>query len=145
LQIEELKSVTTTYPRNLAALEEIVADTARQFAAFGIDDSLRDTVDLAIEELFVNMVKYNRGAAHDIALDIHPIDNGVEVSLTDFDVDRFDPSQPVTVDIDAPLAEREPRGLGLYLIHKMVDSIQYEYRNRQSRITITKRVEHADV
>ncbi len=53
--------MTTMYPRNLNALDQIVADTARQFTELGIADSLRDTVDLAIEELFVNMVKYNRG------------------------------------------------------------------------------------
>jgi len=141
----EPRAVATTYPRSLDALQLIVADTEQQFVELGIDASLRGTVDLAIEELFVNMVKYNRGAVHDIALEIRPIDDGVEVSLTDFDVDRFDPSQPVSVDINAPLGEREPGGLGLYLIHKMVDSIQYEYRNRHSKITITKRVEHTDV
>ncbi len=135
----------TTYPRSIDALELIVADTSRCFHEKGIDASLRGTIDLAIEELFVNMVKYNQGAVHKIVIDIRPIDGGVEVSLTDFDVDRFDPSQPRPVDIDAPLAEREGGGLGLYLIHKMVDSIQYEYRNRQSRITITKRVEDANV
>ena len=137
--------MTTTYPRSLDALERIVADTARSFSEFGIDSSLLGTVDLVIEELFVNMVKYNRGASRDIALDIRQIDHGVEVSLTDFDVDRFDPSMPVEVDVDAPLAERQGGGLGLYLIHKLVDSIQYEYRDRQSKVTITKRTGPADV
>jgi len=126
-------------------LERIVADTARGFAEYGIDSSLRGTVDLAIEELFVNMVKYNAGSNQDIALEIRPIENGVEVSLTDFDVERFDPSRPVSVDINAPVAEREAGGLGLYLIHKMVDSIQYEYRDRRSKVTISKRVEAANV
>jgi anti-sigma regulatory factor (Ser/Thr protein kinase) len=137
--------VKTSYPRNIDALDTIVADTACSFAKYGIDASLRATVDLVIEELFVNMVKYNQEATQDIALEIRPIENGVEVSLTDFDVDRFDPSQPVSVDINAPLAERESGGLGLYLIHKMVDSIQYEYCDRQSRVTITKRVEATHV
>ena len=137
--------MTTTYPRSLDSLERIVADTARSFSEHGIDASLLHTVDLVIEELFVNMVKYNRDTNREIALDIGRIDDGVEVSLTDFDVERFDPSRPVEVDIDAPLAEREAGGLGLYLIHKMVDSIKYEYRNRQSKVTITKTVSPADV
>ena len=41
----------------------------------------------------------------------------------------------IHVDTDAPLGERTPGGLGLYLVLKMVDSIHYEYRNRQSKIT----------
>ncbi|MFV8819672.1 ATP-binding protein [Haliea sp. E17] len=137
--------MTTSYPRSLDSLESIVADTARSFTENGIDASLLHTVDLVIEELFVNMVKYNRGATRDIALDIRQIDSGVEVSLTDFDVERFDPSQPVEVDIYAPATERDAGGLGLYLIHKMVDSIKYEYYDRQSKVTITKRVCPADV
>ena len=64
-----------------------------------------------------------------------PHDHGVEVSLTDYDVERFDPREVAPVDVDAPLDDRAPGGLGLYLVLKMVDSIHYEYRNRQSKIT----------
>ena len=64
-----------------------------------------------------------------------PHDYGIEVSLTDYDVERFDPTGAGRVDVEAPLEERTPGGLGLYLVLKMVDSIHYEYRNRQSKIT----------
>ena len=43
------------------------------------------------------------------------------------------------VDVDSMLDDRTPGGLGLYLVAKMVDSIHYEYRNRTSKITFTKR------
>jgi anti-sigma regulatory factor (Ser/Thr protein kinase) len=52
------------------------------------------------------------------------------------------------VDTDAPLSERTPGGLGLYLVLKMADSIHYEYHNRQSKITFTnclQRGEEQDV
>ena len=71
---------------------------------------------------------------------MRPIDRGVEVSLTDFDVERFDPTRAVEVDIDAPLAERTAGGLGLYLVLKMADSIHYEYHDRMSKITFTNSV-----
>lgn len=128
------------YPRSLSALQDIVADTADFFARHGIDPGLRTAVDLAIEELFVNMVKYNRGTQHEIALEMHAKGRGVEVNITDFDVDRFDPTRAPAVDINAPLAEREPRGLGIYLVLQVVDTIRYEYRNRQSHITFSKGV-----
>jgi anti-sigma regulatory factor (Ser/Thr protein kinase) len=63
------------------------------------------------------------------------VNGGIEVSLTDFDVDRFDPTVRRDIDVDAPLAERTPGGLGVYLVLKMVDSIHYEYHDRQSKIT----------
>jgi anti-sigma regulatory factor (Ser/Thr protein kinase) len=64
-----------------------------------------------------------------------PHEHGVEISLTDFDVERFDPREIGSVDVDAPLEQRTPGGLGLYLVLKMVNSIHYEYRNRTSKIT----------
>lgn len=127
-----------TFKRDLSELQTIVAATDEFFAAHGIDGSIRMHVDLSIEELFVNMVKYNLGTERDIRLQLTPSEDGVEVSLTDYDVDPFDPTHLPEVDIDAPLEKRVPNGLGLYLVSKMVDSIHYQYRNRQSRITFVK-------
>jgi anti-sigma regulatory factor (Ser/Thr protein kinase) len=81
------------------------------------------------------MVTYNTETDEDILIQMNPHEHGVEVSLTDYDVERFDPTGAGPIDVDAPLDERTPGGLGLYLVLKMVDSIYYEYRNRQSTIT----------
>ena len=123
------------FKRSFDELREIVALTDQFFAVEDIDPTLRYVVDLAVEELFVNMVTYNVETDEDILIQMSPHDHGVEVSLTDFDVERFDPTEVGPVDIDATAEVRVPGGLGLYLVLKMVDSIHYEYRNRQSKIT----------
>lgn len=123
------------FKRSFTELSRIVALTEQFFAEEDIDPSLRNVVDLAVEELFVNMVTYNTETSEDILIRMKAHEHGVEVSLTDFDVERFDPREVRPVDVDAPLEERTPGGLGLYLVLKMVDSIHYEYRNRQSKIT----------
>lgn len=128
-----------TLKRSVDELQTIVAATDRFFTDNRIDPSIRVAVDLSIEELFVNMVQYNRGTERDIVLRLQPARDGVEVCLIDYDVEPFDPSRPPAVDVDAPLAEREPHGLGLYLVSKMVDSIHYEYENRESKVTFFKR------
>jgi len=123
------------FKRSFDELREIVALTDRFFADEDIDPKYRYVVDLAVEELFVNMVTYNVETNQDILIQMSPHEHGVEVSLTDFDVERFDPREVKPVDIDSPVEARAPGGLGLYLVLKMVDSIHYEYRNRQSKIT----------
>lgn len=128
------------YSRNFDQLQEIVKDTEQFFEANHIDDSLRMKVDLSLEELFVNMVNYNTETDQDILVEMRSIDGGIEVSLTDFDVERFDPTLTPDVDIDAPLSERSPGGLGLYLVLKMADSINYQYNGRKSKITFTNSV-----
>lgn len=126
--------------RSFDELVNIVAATESFFAQEEIDPVLRTPVDLCIEELFVNMVNYNTTSQRDIILSMEPIPDGIEISLTDFDVERFDPTVARDVDIDAPLAERTPGGLGVYLVLKMVDSIHYEYHDRESKITFQIKV-----
>ncbi len=123
------------FGRSLDELANIVAFTGRFFESGAADRSLKNVVDLCVEELFVNMLRYNRESVADILIEIGPQDSGVRVSLTDFDVERFDPHDAPPVDVDAPLAEREPGGLGLYLVMKMANAVHYEYRDRVSKIT----------
>ena len=123
------------FKRSFDELKEIVALTDRYFSENDIDPSLRYVTDLAVEELFVNMVTYNVESDEDILIQMYPHEHGIEVSLTDFNVERFDPTDVRPVDISGAAEVRVPGGLGLYLVLKMVDSIHYEYRNRQSKIT----------
>lgn len=129
------------YKRNFDEIQNIVADTERFFTEENINPSLRLKVDLSIEELFVNMVTYDTETDHNILIEMLPIENGIEVSLTDFGVEPFDPTQPRDVDIDAPLNERNAGGLGLYLVLKMADSITYHYHDRTSTIIFRNCVE----
>lgn len=124
-----------TFNRSLEELKRIVAFTDRVFAREKIDSSMRYVVDLCVEELFVNMITYNTETDADILIEMRSHDRGVEVSLTDFDVDRFDPREIEPVNVSAPIEQRTPGGLGLYLVLKMASSIHYEYRDRTSKIT----------
>ncbi len=123
------------FKRSFDELKNIVTMTETVFGQQGLPAELRHVVDLATEELFVNMVTYNTESEEDILIQMIPHEHGIEVSLTDYNVKRFDPTGAGRVDVEAPLEERTPGGLGLYLVLKMVDSIHYEYRNRKSKIT----------
>ncbi len=123
------------FGRSLEELRKIVGFTDDFFAQNDIDQSVRYIVDLCVEELFVNMVTYDTETNADILVEMSPHEHGIEVSLTDFGVDRFDPRDAAPVDVNAPLDQRTPGVLGLYLVLKIVNSIHYEYRNRNSKIT----------
>lgn len=123
------------FKRSFDELKNIVAMTHEFFTAHAVDPRKRYVVDLCIEELFVNMVTYDTETNDDIQIELALNGNDVQVTLTDYNVDRFDPRAAGEVDIDAPLEQRTPGGLGLYLVLKMVNSINYEYRDRTSKIT----------
>jgi serine/threonine-protein kinase RsbW len=129
------------FPRSFDSLPAIFTFTAELFARERIDPQLLPVIDFAIEELFTNMVKYGKGSKADIRIEMTGTAGGVEVTLTDYDVDPFDVTKSPDVDIGLPIEQREPGGLGLHLIRKLLDSIEYEYirESRQSRITFRKR------
>ena len=108
------------------------------FETNGIAESVRYPVHFAVEELFTNMVKYNPGNMNTVLLDIGAVDSNVTVTITDYDVDDFDVTKEREVDTESPVEDRPVGGLGLHLIRHMVDTIDYHYENRQSKITFTK-------
>ena len=129
-----------SFRRSVDALPEIFEFTADAFTRENIDASLLNTVNFTVEELFTNMVKYSSMSSAAIDLILTAITDGVEVELTDHDVEPFDVTQSPDVNIDLPIEQRTPGGLGLHLIRRMVDSIEYQYttEKRQSRIKFRK-------
>ena len=128
-----------TFRRSFDSIQDIFAFTAEVFACEHLDPLLLPSVDLTVEELFTNMVKYTASTAV-VRIDMTKVAGGVEVMLTDYDVGPFDVTQAPDVDIDRPIEQRTPGGLGLHLIRRLVDCVHYEYsaESRQSRITFRK-------
>lgn len=129
-----------TFKRHLDSLESIYEFTSSFFAEHGIDPGLLPAVDLIVEELFSNIVEHSTSSDADVPMEMRRVDDGVEVSLTDQDVDPFDVTKTPEVDVDRPIGEFDIGGLGLHLVKKFADSIeyQYEYKNRCSRIIFRK-------
>lgn len=128
------------FERRIDALPRLFAFTAEAFAAHPCHPSVALAVDFVLEELFTNAVKYGGGQAP-LAVTLAPLaDGGFDVAFEDPDADDFDPTAAPDADIDAPLAQRRPGGLGLHLIRRMVDSVEYQYVTacRTSRVRFRK-------
>ena len=99
---------------------------------------LRAPVSFIVEELFTNMVKYNPGVQHEIAISLEHVPEQLTVRLIDTDVEPFDVTSAPLIDVDKPLDDRAIGGLGLHLVRNMADTLLYEYADRRSVITFTK-------
>ena len=127
-----------TFTRSIDALDQIFAFTGRFVEDERLDENVAYSIDLAVEELFTNMVKYNTGTSRDIAIVIDRKKDEVVLQLMDFDVEPFDPTSPEDIDTDLPLEVRKPGGLGLHLVKSVVDKITYEYKDRTMKVTVSK-------
>lgn len=129
------------FPRSLAALEEVFGLTERFFAGQQIDGRHRYAVNLVIEELFTNMVKYNPAGSGHIQVEMQRRPADVQVRISDREATPFDVTTPRDVDPDAPLEQRQAGGMGLFLVQKFVDSLDYAYRDGTSTITFTRKLD----
>ncbi len=133
------------FKRSFESLEHVFEFIEGFFAAQNIDRTPLFAVHFTVEELFTNMVKYHEGNPNEILISLERADNEVVVRITDFDVEPFDVTIPASVDISSSVQDRTAGGLGIHLVQKMVDTIDYEYANRCSTVTFTKNLEKADV
>jgi anti-anti-sigma factor len=131
------------FARSFDSLEQIFALVRRVLDAGSIGEADAYAIEMAIEELFTNMVKYNAAGLGRIGLEIECTGKDVICSLTDPDSDRFDVNAMPDANIHLPVEQRRPGGLGIHLIRRMVDSIDYDYAGRRSRITFRKTLNRA--
>lgn len=123
--------------RDVAELDRIVAATRAYFAEHHIPQSLAYTVDLATEELFVNILRHGGGERDPVLLEMCATEDGVAVTLSATSPLPFDPRDAPEVDTRLGLQERRPGGLGLHLVKTVVSSLDYQYQDRESRIRFT--------
>ncbi len=129
------------FKRSFDELDAIFGFTREHMTA-----ELARTIDFVLEELFTNVVKYGAKSEAPVRIEIARIAGGVEVTIVETDAEPFDVTQAPDADINLPLEQRQPGGLGIHLIRRMVDAIQYRYsaEERTSRIIIRKTTDNPD-
>jgi len=136
------REVSGSFPRDMLALDDVFRLSERFFSSERIGSAMRYAINLALEEVFTNMVKYNPDGKSEIGVRLNVRDGEAVVVLTDFDAPRFDINTEVpAVNIDQPLEARSPGGLGIHLVRKMMDRVEYRHENRTGTITLYKSLE----
>ena len=133
------------FPRSLEALESIFDWVSTFLAEEEIDEPAAYAVKFAVEEMFVNMVRYNSGGANDIVIALSRGPDRLEVSLTDVEAKPFDITKVAEYDGVLPLERRRPGGLGIHLTRKLMDRVEYRHENGRGTITLTKMLGERDV
>ena len=56
----------------------------------------------------------------------------------------FDPTKMPPPDLDLDIDDREPGGLGLFMVTEMSDSVEYARIDGHNHLTVTKRLQPPD-
>ena len=106
----------------------------------GCPMKLQMQIDLAVEEIFVNIAHYAYEPATGkakIACDIFEDPRYVQIRFTDSGI-PYDPLQHEDPDVTLSAEERQIGGLGIYLVKQAMDDVQYEYKDGKNILTLKK-------
>ena len=97
--------------------------------------------NLAIEELLTNSIShgYDDDEPHRIEIILRREPDDLVIVIVD-DSAPFDPSRAPDPDVAASLADRDSGGLGLLLVHQVMDGIEFRRLQGCNIVTLTKNI-----
>jgi len=125
------------FPPDIESVEAIQCFVKAEVSAFNPDKKTLLRIDLVIEEIVVNIVKYGfdgiDNGAIEICVDV--IDNSAVLEIFD-NGPEFNPMAQTDPDITFGVKQRLPGGLGIFLVKQIAKEVEYERRNNKNRIRL---------
>ena len=99
-------------------------------------------IDIAIDELFSNIARYAYNPETGPAtVRVEVAENPMAVVITFIDKGiPYDPLKQEDPNTHLPAEEREIGGLGIFMVKKTMDDINYKYKDGQNILTIKKNI-----
>ena len=123
-------SLSQTIGNTLTSLPPLTTAVNRFLDQHSIPQEAIFRVNLAIEEIVTNIIKYGYDDtdAHTIMVNLALFPDTIRLQLQD-NGHPFDPLQTPAPDIHVPLDQRKIGGLGLHLVRETVSRIAYRREN----------------
>lgn len=127
-------------PEQLGAVLEMVD---AELEERGCPVKTRMRIDVAVEEIFVNIAHYayapGRGPAV-IRIETEGDPPEASVTFTDRGV-PYNPLEQKEPDVTLAAEDREIGGLGIFMVRKSMDRVEYAYRDGKNILTLRKKLE----
>jgi len=128
------------FQRDLSSLPELSRFVADFLTHHGLSPSNAYDLDLILEELFTNVLKYGSGK-DEVLVGLTRDDSLITIAVREFDAAKaYDITRAPEPDLTRPIADRKVGGLGIHMVRQLAETIRYEYKDRVSTTTITKKV-----
>lgn len=138
-------SADSTYYMEVAASTEHLAEV-RNFVGkharrYGFAEADIEEIRLAVDEAITNVIKhaYNFDASGRIYISVGCDDKHFWIAIQDsghaFDLEAY--SEP---DVQRRIAERKKGGVGVYLIKRLMDKVEYSKENEHNQIRMIKKL-----
>ncbi len=123
-------------------LDEVLAFIDAELEARDCPMKAQMQIDVAAEEMFVNIASYAYAPGHGEALiqiETDPDTRVFSVTLIDSGI-PYDPLKKADPDVTLSAEERGIGGLGIYMVKKSMDAVSYRRENGQNIFRMEKKI-----
>ncbi len=137
-----LKPITVSLPSDMNYLDIARAFVAEIGGKVGLDASAIHDLQLAVTEAVTNVIEhaYDGDTNQRIELAIEKDGELFIVAITDSGQVRFDPNTKPDPDMKEYLSQCRVGGLGLFLMRKLMDEVEFIQEEQRNRVRLVKRV-----
>ncbi len=136
------KMEKTIIPANVEKLEDVLRFVNEQIDKAGCPAPSRGQIELAVEEIFVNIASYaypSGGGEVQIECGVSGEDNCLTIRFSDKGR-AFDPLAKEDADTSPQALLAREGGLGILLVKKLMDEVSYSRRFGRNELTVKKRL-----
>lgn len=131
------------FPAALDQLESVQTFVLEQLKGHTYSERTRAQLDVAVEEIFVNIARYayppDQPGWALIRCRVEEEPPRIIVQFVDRGV-PFDPLAKKDADITLSAEERQIGGLGILMVKRSMDQVEYTYEDGQNVLTLTKNI-----
>ena len=132
--------LTLNMEAQLDEIERIRAAVNILSQAEGWAPELLFQIELVLEEVGTNIIKYGKDGKRETEIDITLTSDRKSLTLEITDNGKpFDPfADAPAPDLDSPVPERPIGGLGVYLVRKLMDEASYRREDGKNKVILVK-------
>ncbi len=137
----EKKTPSLTVEATVDNLARVLAFVDGELEAAGCPMKTQMQIDVAVEEIFVNIAHYAYAPGTGTAT-VQAEASAETKTLTVTFIDSGTPYDPLAKpdpDVTLSAEDRQIGGLGIYMVKKSMDNMRYEYRDGRNVLTLEKR------
>ena len=120
---------------DLENLEKVTAFVEEQLTEKQAPFKVISQMNIAIDEIFSNIVHYGQASRVTVECGLH--EKRIVLRFSDDGI-PYDPTRTPDPDISLSAEERDFGGLGIYMVKKTMDSVDYVYRDGRNVLTVKK-------
>lgn len=120
----------------LRDVRDFISELARQH---GFQDDDVNKISIAVDEACTNIIKHGYNFAPNHKIDIEVNRNGSEFEIIISDNGKqFDPNKVGTPDMKEYLSHYRRGGLGMYLMKRIMDKVEFNFRTDRNVLRMIK-------